>query len=36
MKLIYLQPKNVYFIYSISEHFLEDDDKEEMRTVLEN
>ena len=36
IELIYLQPKNADFIYSMSEHFLEGDDNEEMRTVLEN
>jgi ribonuclease J len=36
MELIYLQPKNADFIYSMSEHFLEGDDNEDMRVVLEN
>jgi len=36
MELIYIQPKNADFIYSMSEHFLEGEDNEEMRTVLEN
>ena len=36
MELVYIQPKNADFIYSMSEHFLEGEDNEEMRTVLEN
>lgn len=36
MELIYLQPKNADFIYSMSEHFLEGEDNEDMRRVLEN
>ncbi|MCK4319452.1 MBL fold metallo-hydrolase [Candidatus Micrarchaeota archaeon] len=36
MELIYLKPENADFIYSSSEHFLEGEDNEEMRTVLEN
>ncbi len=36
MELVYIQPKNADFIYSMSEHFLEGEDNEEMRIVLEN
>ncbi|MDO8740403.1 MAG: MBL fold metallo-hydrolase [Candidatus Woesearchaeota archaeon] len=36
MELVYIQPKNADFIYSMSEHFLEGEDNEEMKTVLEN
>lgn len=36
MELIYLQPKDADFIYSQSEHFLEGEDNEDMRTVFEN
>ncbi len=36
MELVYIQPKNGDFIYSMSEHFLEGEDNEEMRIVLEN
>ncbi len=36
MELVYIQPSDADFIYSMSEHFLEGDDNEEMRTVLEN
>jgi ribonuclease J len=36
MELVYLQPKDADFIYSMSEHFYEGDDNEEQRTVWEN
>ncbi len=36
MELVYIQPSNADFIYSMSEHFLEGEDNEEMRIVLEN
>ena len=36
MELIYIQPKNADFIYSMSEHFLEGDDNEEQRKIWEN
>jgi len=36
MELVYIQPTDADFIYSMSEHFLEGEDNEEMRTVLEN
>lgn len=36
MELVYIQPKNADFIYSMSEHFLEGEDNEEMKAVLEN
>ena len=36
MELVYIQPKNADFIYSMSEHFLEGEDNEEMKEVLEN
>jgi ribonuclease J len=36
MELVYMQPKGADYIYSSSEHFLEGDDNEEMRTVLYN
>jgi len=36
MELVYIQPSKADFIYSMSEHFLEGEDNEEMRTVLEN
>jgi len=36
MELVYIQPQNADFIYSMSEHFLEGDDNEEQRRVWEN
>ena len=36
MELVYIQPKNADFIYSMSEHFLEGDDNEAQRSVWEN
>jgi ribonuclease J len=36
MELVYMQPKGADYIYSSSEHFLEGEDNEEMRTVLYN
>src|SRR3989338_1361450 len=36
MELVYLQPKNADYIYSSSEHFLEGEENEAERTVLEN
>ncbi|MBI5222818.1 MBL fold metallo-hydrolase [Candidatus Micrarchaeota archaeon] len=36
VELVYLQPKNADYIYSSSEHFLEGDENEAERTVLEN
>jgi len=36
MELVYLQPKDADFIYSMSEHFLEGDDNEDQRKVWEN
>jgi len=36
MELVYLQPKNADFIYSMSEHFYEGEDNEEQRTIWEN
>jgi ribonuclease J len=36
IELVYLQPKNADFIYSMSEHLLEGDDNEEQRKVWEN
>ncbi len=36
MELVYIQPKNADYIYSSSEHFLEGDENEDERTVLEN
>lgn len=36
MELVYLQPKDADFIYSMSEHFYEGDDNEEMRAIWEN
>lgn len=36
IELVYLQPKNADFIYSMSEHFLEGEDNEEQRKVWEN
>jgi ribonuclease J len=36
MELVYIQPKNADYIYSSSEHFLEGEDNEDMRTVLYN
>jgi len=36
VELVYIQPKNADYIYSSSEHFLEGEEKEAERTVLEN
>ncbi|VVB65707.1 Ribonuclease J [Candidatus Gugararchaeum adminiculabundum] len=36
MELVYLQPKGADYIYSSSEHFLEGEENEAERTVLEN
>jgi ribonuclease J len=36
MELVYLQPKKSDYIYSSSEHFLEGEDYQEKRKVLEN
>ena len=36
MELVYLEPKNADFIYSMSEHFLEGEDNEEEREIWEN
>ncbi|MBM3229723.1 hypothetical protein FJZ26_04795, partial [Candidatus Parvarchaeota archaeon] len=36
MELIYIRPKNADYIYSSSEHFLEGEENEAERTVLEN
>jgi len=36
VELVYIQPKNAEYIYSSSEHFLEGEEKEAERTVLEN
>ncbi|PIN86694.1 hypothetical protein COV19_03395 [Candidatus Woesearchaeota archaeon CG10_big_fil_rev_8_21_14_0_10_44_13] len=36
MELVYLQPKDADFIYSMSEHFLEGEDNEEQRQIWEN
>jgi ribonuclease J len=36
LELVYIQPKNADYIYSSSEHFLEGDENEDERTVLEN
>jgi len=36
MELCYIHPKNADYIYSSSEHFLEGEENEEERTVLEN
>lgn len=36
MELVYLQPKNSDFIYSMSEHFLEGEENEEQRMIWEN
>ncbi len=36
MELVYIQPKNADFIYSMSEHFYEGDDNKAQRTVWEN
>lgn len=36
VELVYLQPKNADYIYSSSEHFLEGEENEAERTVLEN
>jgi len=36
MELVYIQPKNADYIYSSSEHFLEGEENEAERTVLEN
>jgi ribonuclease J len=34
--LVYIQPKNVEYIYSFSEHFLEGEENEDECIVLEN
>ncbi|MFH1307105.1 MAG: MBL fold metallo-hydrolase [Candidatus Micrarchaeota archaeon] len=36
MEFVYIQPTNADFIYSMSEHFLEGEENEETRTILEN
>ena len=36
MELVYIQPNGAEYIYSSSEHFLEGEDNEDMRTVLYN
>ncbi|MGV8176609.1 MAG: MBL fold metallo-hydrolase [Candidatus Bilamarchaeaceae archaeon] len=36
MELVYIQPKDADYIYSSSEHFLEGEENEEERKVLEN
>jgi ribonuclease J len=36
VELVYIQPKNADYIYSSSEHFLEGEENEAERTVLEN
>jgi len=36
MELVYIQPRNADYIYSSSEHFLEGEENEAERTVLEN
>ena len=36
MELVYLQPKNAHFIYSMSEHFLEGEGNEDEKRVWEN
>ena len=36
MELVYIQPEKAEYIYSSSEHFLEGEDNEDMRTVLYN
>ena len=36
MELVYLQPKDADFVYSMSEHFYEGEDNEEQRTIWEN
>jgi len=36
MELVYIQPKDAEFIYSMSEHFYEGEDNEEQRVVWEN
>jgi ribonuclease J len=36
MELVYIQPKNADYIYSSSEHFLEGEENEQERGVLEN
>ena len=36
MELVYIQPKNADYLYSSSEHFLEGEENEAERTVLEN
>ena len=36
MELVYLQPKGADFIWSMSEHFLEGEDNEDTKRVLEN
>jgi ribonuclease J len=36
VELVYIRPKNADYIYSSSEHFLEGEENEDERTVLEN
>ena len=36
LELVYIQPKKAEYIYSSSEHFLEGEENEDERTVLEN
>ena len=36
VELVYIQPKNADYIYSSSEHFLEGEENEAEKTVLEN
>jgi ribonuclease J len=36
LELVYIQPKDADYIYSSSEHFLEGEENEAERTVLEN
>tara|TARA_Y100000294_G_C8544303_1_gene332470 strand:- start:257 stop:1612 length:1356 start_codon:yes stop_codon:yes gene_type:complete len=36
MELVYINPKNADFIYSMSEHFLEGEDNEDQRKIWEN
>lgn len=36
MELVYIKPKNADYIYSSSEHFLEGEENEMQRTVMEN
>ncbi|MBN2250730.1 MAG: MBL fold metallo-hydrolase [Candidatus Altiarchaeota archaeon] len=36
MELVYMRPEKADYVYSLSEHFLEGEDNEDMRTVLYN